>query len=174
MADRATAQVMENGPMRAVHIASFDGQAGLRAVEMTRPAPKADEVLVRVRHCGVNPVDRSQSTGRWTWLALPHVPGSEISGVVEEAGALVSHVQPGTPAAVACHVFCGRCHYCLRGREEACNADPRSANAPMVVGLPSEGGDVEYVIAPGLEQAADAMRALEDPQRFGKIVLDVG
>lgn len=135
--------------MRAVQIASFDGPDGLRVVERPRPTPKADEVLVQVRHCGVNPVDRSQTTGRWQWLGLPHVPGSEISGVVAETGALVSHVQPGAPVAVAFRVFCGRCHYCLRGREEACNADPRSSNAPIMVGLPSEGGYAEYVIAPG-------------------------
>ena len=135
--------------MRAMQIATFDGPDGLRATEVARPTPKPDEVLVRVYHCGVNPVDRSQTLGRWPWLALPHVPGSEISGVVEEVGALVSHVRPGTPVAVAFRVFCGRCHYCLRGREEACTADPRSANAPIMVGLPSEGGYAEFVIAPG-------------------------
>jgi NADPH:quinone reductase-like Zn-dependent oxidoreductase len=135
--------------MRAVQVTSFAGPDGLRAAEVGRPSPRADEVLVRVYHCGVNPVDRSQATGRWPWLGLPHVPGSEISGVVEEAGALVSHVQPGTPVAVAFRIFCGRCHYCLQGREEACTADPRSANAPIMVGLPGDGGYAQYVVVPG-------------------------
>ena len=134
--------------MRAVQIISFDGPDGLRAVDAPRPTPRADQVLVRVVHCGVNPVDRSQASGRWPWLTLPHIPGSEISGIVEEAGALAGHFQPGQRVVIAFRVFCGRCHYCLRGREEACNADPRSANAPIMVGLPSEGGYAEYVLAP--------------------------
>jgi NADPH:quinone reductase-like Zn-dependent oxidoreductase len=134
--------------MRAVQIVSFDGPDGLRPVDVPRPTPRADQVLVRVLHCGVNPVDRSQATGRWPWLTLPHIPGSEISGVVEEAGAQADHVQRGQRVVIAFRVFCGLCHYCLLGREEACNADPRSANAPIMVGLPSEGGYAEYVLAP--------------------------
>jgi NADPH:quinone reductase-like Zn-dependent oxidoreductase len=134
--------------MRAVQITTFDGPDGLRVVDGPRPAPKADEVLVRVRRCGVNPVDRSQATGRWDWLTLPHIAGSEISGIVEEVGALAGPLQRGQSVAVAFRIFCGRCHYCLQGREEACNADPRSANAPIMVGLPSEGGFAEYVVVP--------------------------
>lgn len=135
--------------MRAVQITTFSGPDGLQLGEVPRPTPRADQVLVRVMRCGVNPVDRSQATGRWSWLALPHTPGSEISGVVEEVGDLVGHVQRGERVAVALRVFCGRCHYCLHGHEEACNADPRSANAPIMVGLPSEGGYADYVVVPG-------------------------
>ena len=134
--------------MRAVQIATFDGPDGLRVVDVPRPAPAPDEVLVRVRRCGMNPVDRSQATGRWNWLALPHIAGSEISGVVEEVGALAGPLRRDQRVSVAFRVFCGRCHYCLLGREEACNADPHSANAPIMVGLPSEGGFAESVVVP--------------------------
>lgn len=135
--------------MRAVQITAFSGPEGLRSGDVPRPTPRADEVLVRVARCGVNPVDRSQATGRWPWLTLPHIPGSEISGVVEEVGALAGPVQPGQRVAVVLRIFCGRCHYCLHGHEEACNADPRSANAPIMVGLPSEGGYADYLVVPG-------------------------
>ena len=134
--------------MRAIQITSFDGPAGLRSAEVARPRPGADQVLVRVHRCGVNPVDRSQAVGRWDWLTLPHTPGSEISGVVEEVGELAGPLTPGQRVVVALRVFCGRCHYCLAGREEACNADPRSATAPIMVGLPGEGGYADYVLAP--------------------------
>ena len=134
--------------MRAVQINSFDGPDGLRVADVPRPTIQADEVLVRVVRCGVNPVDRSQTTGRWDWLTLPHTPGSEISGVVEEVGALAGPLQRAQRVVVAFRVFCGRCHYCLQGREEACNADPHSANSPIMIGLPGEGGYAEYVAAP--------------------------
>lgn len=135
--------------MRAVQITSFDGPDGLKRQEVARPRPRPDQVLVRVHRCGVNPVDRSQATGRWSWLELPHTPGSEISGVVEEVGEVAGPFRAGQRVAVALRVFCGHCHYCLQGREEACNADPRSATAPIMVGLPSEGGYADYVLAPG-------------------------
>jgi NADPH:quinone reductase-like Zn-dependent oxidoreductase len=134
--------------MRAVQIVAFGGPEQLRLVDVPRPQPRGDEVLVRVARCGVNPVDRSQLTGRWSWLQLPHTPGSEISGTVEATGELAGPLRPGQRVAVALRVFCGRCHYCLQGREEACNADPHSATAPIMVGLPSEGGYADFVIAP--------------------------
>ncbi|MCL4544814.1 MAG: zinc-binding dehydrogenase [Chloroflexi bacterium] len=134
--------------MRAIQIVAFKGPEGLRLGEVARPKPRAGEVLVRVVYCGVNPVDRSQATGRWQWVTLPHTPGSEIAGIVEEVGEGVAGVGPGDRVAVAFRVFCGRCDPCLQGRDEACVADPRSAEAPIMVGLPSEGGFADYVIAP--------------------------
>jgi NADPH:quinone reductase-like Zn-dependent oxidoreductase len=54
----------------------------------------------------------------------------------------------GASVAVAFRVFCGRCVYCLRGREEACLADPRGATAPVAMGVTRAGGYAEYVLAP--------------------------
>ena len=60
--------------MRAVQITAFGGPEGLELVDVPRPEPGPNEVLIRVVRTGVNPVDRSQLTGRWTWLQLPHIP----------------------------------------------------------------------------------------------------
>ena len=54
--------------MKAIQITAFGGPEGLRLVDVPRPEPGPGEVLVRVVRCGVNPVDRSQLTGRWTCL----------------------------------------------------------------------------------------------------------
>ena len=156
--------------MRAVQITAFGGPEQLRVVDVPRPEPGPDQALIRVAYCGVNPVDRSQLTGRWSWLPIPHTPGSEISGTVEAVGELAGGLRPGQKVAIAFRVFCGRCHYCLQGREEACNADPHSANAPIMVGLPSEGGYAEYVLVParnvlplpdGVDLAAACAAALD-------------
>lgn len=135
--------------MRAVRFAEFGGPEKLQVVEVAKPEPGPDEVLVRVAYCGVNPVDRSVVTGRWDWMPKPHTPGSEVSGIVESAGSLVTHVKPGDRVALALRLFCGTCHYCQLGREEACNYDPRSATAPYAYGIMTDGGYADYILAPG-------------------------
>jgi NADPH:quinone reductase-like Zn-dependent oxidoreductase len=88
--------------------------------------------------------------GRFPWRTLPHTPGAEIVGVVEAAGPGAASVAPpvGTPIALAFRLFCGQCHYCLLGREEACIADPRGAIAPVAFGVTAPGGWAEYVLTP--------------------------
>lgn len=135
--------------MRAMRFSEFGGPEKLEAEDVPKPEPGPDEVLVRVAFCGVNPVDRSVISGRWDWMPRPHTPGSEVSGTVEAAGPLVAHVKPGDAVALALRLFCGVCHYCKLGREEACNADPRSATAPYAYGIMTEGGYADYIVAPG-------------------------
>lgn len=134
--------------MRAVQITAFGGPEGLQLVEVPRPEPGANEVLVRVVRSGVNPVDRSQLTGRWQWLRLPHIPGSEIAGTVEAVGPGVSDITPGQRVGVALRLFCGRCPYCLRGEEQQCMADPRTSVSPAIPGAFTEGGYAEYTVVP--------------------------
>jgi NADPH:quinone reductase-like Zn-dependent oxidoreductase len=136
--------------MKAWQFVAFGGPESLALREVERPAPGPGEVLVRVTHCGVNPIDRSVGAGRFPWRTLPHTPGAEIVGVVEAAGPGPAAVTPpvGTPIALAFRLFCGQCYYCLLGREEACIADPRGANAPVAFGVTEPGGWAEYVVAP--------------------------
>jgi NADPH:quinone reductase-like Zn-dependent oxidoreductase len=157
--------------MKAWQIAAFGGPEQLTLCDLPRPEPRAGEALVRVTHCGVNPIDRSVIGGRFTWLPLPHTPGVEIVGVVEALGPHTDGAPPpGTPVALAFRLFCGRCRYCLVGREEACLADPRARNAPVAVGVTTPGGFAEYVLAPAQNwlpvpaglAAADACTAVVD------------
>ncbi|MGH2369228.1 MAG: alcohol dehydrogenase catalytic domain-containing protein, partial [Chloroflexota bacterium] len=134
--------------MRAVQITAFGGPENLSVVDLPRPEPGPNEVLIKVVHSGVNPVDRSQLTGRWQWLRLPHIPGSEIAGTVEALGSGVTGVAVGQRVGVALRLFCGRCHYCLRGLEQLCTSDPRSATAPAIPGAFTEGGYAEYTVVP--------------------------
>ena len=136
--------------MQAWQATAFGGPAQLEPREVPRPTPGPGEALVRVTHCGVNPIDRSVIGGRFPWVALPHTPGVEVAGVVEAVGPLPSGEAPvpGTPVAVAFRLFCGRCANCLVGREEACLADPRGLTAPVAVGVTMSGGFAEYVVVP--------------------------
>jgi NADPH:quinone reductase-like Zn-dependent oxidoreductase len=136
--------------MQAWQFVAFGGPEALELREVERPAPGPGEALVRVTHCGVNPIDRSVGAGRFPWRSLPHTPGAEIVGVVEALGLGITAAAPpvGAPIALAFRIFCGQCHYCLLGREEACTADPHGASAPVAFGVTAPGGWAEYVVAP--------------------------
>ncbi len=138
--------------MKAWQFSAFGGPDQLQLREVDQPTLAVGEALVRVTHCGVNPIDASVVGGRFPWLPLPHTPGTEIVGIVEaiseSAGPQPDAPPVGTPVALAFRLFCGRCYYCLRGHEEACIADPRGANAPVAFGVTAPGGYAEYVRAP--------------------------
>jgi len=71
--------------MKAIRIHAHGGPEVLQLDEVPVPAPKAGEVLVRVKAAGVNFIDIYQRKGIYP-LALPFTPGSEGAGVVEQAG----------------------------------------------------------------------------------------
>jgi len=84
--------------MRAVQIAQFGGPDVLRVERVARPVPSAGELLVRVHAASVNPVDalaRAGHAGDITATRVPYVPGFDVSGVVEEAGAGVKAFRRG-------------------------------------------------------------------------------
>jgi len=60
----------------------------LTYTDVERPAPKADEVLVKVHAAAVNPVDWKirGGLGEMFGLQLPIIPGCEIAGTIEKVG----------------------------------------------------------------------------------------
>ena len=61
-------------------------------------APRADEIVVRVRAVAVNPMDRLQQTMGdifTPWTAYPFVVGSDVAGEVVEVGGAVSRFRIG-------------------------------------------------------------------------------
>jgi NADPH2:quinone reductase len=82
--------------MRKVETTSVDSIAGYRLVEGLPPTARANEVLVRVRACGVGYVDALVALGRYQVKPpLPHTPGSEVGGIVEAVGEGVADLRPG-------------------------------------------------------------------------------
>src|SRR5881394_2808995 len=75
--------------MKAIRIHQYGGLEVLAQVEMQRPAPGANEVLIKVHAASVNPVDWKMRAGYmmdFLPLALPATLGSDVSGTVEEVG----------------------------------------------------------------------------------------
>src|SRR5260221_13734383 len=84
--------------MKAIRIHQYGGPEVLAQVEMHRPAPGANEVLIKVQAASVNPVDWKMRAGYmkdFLPLALPATLGSDVSGTVEEVGPGVARFKRG-------------------------------------------------------------------------------
>ena len=53
-------------------------------------------------------------------IILPHISGSDASGVVVETGSEVHNVKVGDEVVVHCGIACRQCDYCTRGEEFFC------------------------------------------------------
>ena len=81
--------------MRAVSQQSLGGPDVLAVVDLPRPEPRTNEVLVRVAAASVNPTDwKHRATGGFLG-SPPFVLGWDLSGVVEEVGTGVARFAPG-------------------------------------------------------------------------------
>lgn len=95
-------------------------QSPLAWSDLPDPEPRADEILVRVHVCGVCHTDLHTVEGEIRG-ALPIVPGHQVVGVVEKAGAAVTALRPGDRVGVPwLHSTCGECEFCRSDRENLC------------------------------------------------------
>jgi len=129
----------------------------LDSVDLPTPHVGVNEVLVRVRACGVCRTDLHIVDGELPSTAFPIVPGHEIVGVVEAIGRAVDAVRVGDRVGIPwLGSTCGQCGFCRSGRENLCGdakftgyhihggyAEYTVARAPFVVRIPSVYDDVE-------------------------------
>jgi NDMA-dependent alcohol dehydrogenase len=83
-------------------------------------APRAGEVLVRLRASGLCHTDEHLVTGD-LGANFPIIGGHEGAGIVEAVGPNVTVVQPGDHVAFSFVPSCGRCDSCIRGRSNLCD-----------------------------------------------------
>ena len=83
--------------MKAVKINEYGDESVLDYTDVERPAPQADEVLVKVHVAAVNPVDWKirDGLGEMFGLQPPIILGCEIAGTVEAIGGDVKDFQQG-------------------------------------------------------------------------------
>src|SRR6202023_2529171 len=84
--------------MKAVVIHQYGGPEALKYEDAPRPAPKDNQVLVKVIAAAVNPVDAMIRSGKYANVfgtTLPLIPGYDIAGMVEKSGAKVTRFKPG-------------------------------------------------------------------------------
>ena len=74
--------------MKAIQIQSHGGPEVLKLTDLPDPKPTAEQVLVRVKASGVNPLDGIVRMGYFPIAAKPPlILGEEAAGVVERDGA---------------------------------------------------------------------------------------
>jgi D-arabinose 1-dehydrogenase-like Zn-dependent alcohol dehydrogenase len=120
-------------------------------VEREVPEPGAGEVRIKVEACGICHSDAVTKDGSLPGIQYPRVPGHEVAGVVDAAGAGVSEWKVGQRAGVGWHGgHDGTCRECRRG-------DFRNCQNLKIPGISYDGGYQEYMVAP-----AEALVAIPD------------
>lgn len=80
--------------MRALVFSRFGGPEVLSIMELAKPAPTEDEVVVRVAAATVNPTDLLMRSGQQAAMMLgltpPYIAGMEFSGTVDAVGSGVA------------------------------------------------------------------------------------
>ncbi|MBA3320411.1 MAG: NADPH:quinone reductase [Pyrinomonadaceae bacterium] len=88
--------------MKAIRVHEFGGSEVLRLEEVAAPRAGPGQVVVRLRACGVNPVDTYIRAGfHATKPPLPYTPGMDGAGVVEGVGEEVNTLKVGERVYVA-------------------------------------------------------------------------
>ncbi len=105
--------------MRALRFDSFGG----RPFVSDEADPVADDhgAVIRVEATGLCRSDWHGWMGHDPDIALPHVPGHELAGVVDSVGAAVTRFRPGDRVTVPFVLACGRCAMCLAGEQQVCD-----------------------------------------------------
>ena len=93
----------------------------LELTDLPRPEPGPNDVLVRVRACGICGSDVHGLDGSTGRRIPPLVMGHEAAGVIAEAGRNVKDWKPGDRVTFDSTVSCGHCHFCRRGEINLCD-----------------------------------------------------
>jgi NADPH:quinone reductase-like Zn-dependent oxidoreductase len=107
--------------MKAVYITQHGGPEKLCYGELPDPVLEGNEVLVRVRACGVNYIDLWVRRGLpFLRILYPFVLGQEVVGEVAGRGPAAAPMPLGARVALHPGVSCGHCERCLTGRDHHC------------------------------------------------------
>ena len=101
-----------------MRVAMYYKNRDVRLEEMPVPVIGKGEILLRVDASGICGSDVME------WYRIhkaPLVLGHEVAGVVAEVGEEVTGCKAGDRVAVAHHVPCNTCHYCMRGHHTVCD-----------------------------------------------------
>jgi len=111
----------------------------LKRVPVPRPLP--DQILVKIRACGICRTDLHILDGDLKHPRLPLIPGHEIIGTVVKAGTRVTRLRPGDTVGIPwlAHT-CGHCRFCRQGHENLCDS-------PLFTGYTLDGGFAQYAVA---------------------------
>ena len=107
--------------MKAILFHQHGGPEVLAYSDFPTPQPKPGEALVRLRAAALNRVDVFVRNG-WPGLKLelPHIPGADGAGEIEEVGEGVSDFKRGDRVVINANLGCGDCEACQAGKDNLC------------------------------------------------------
>jgi L-iditol 2-dehydrogenase len=129
--------------MRALLLSEYKK---LSVVDMPVPEFADDEVLVRVKACGVCGSDIHGYDGSTGRRIPPLVMGHEAAGVIDRVGTTVDGFAPGDRVTFDSMVSCGACDFCRRGEINLC--DNRMVLGVSCGDYRRHGAFAEYVSVP--------------------------
>jgi uncharacterized zinc-type alcohol dehydrogenase-like protein len=95
--------------------------AQLLAFKYDPGALRADEVEIKISHCGICHSDVFLIDNDWGMSKYPFIPGHEIVGTVVAVGSGVKNRTMGERVGVGWQAdSCGICEWCRRGEEQLC------------------------------------------------------
>ena len=104
--------------MRAAWFDEFGARVQIR--ECDDPRAPDDGVVLRVGASGVCRSDWHGWQGHDADIQLPHVPGHELAGTVEQVGPSVRNWKVGDRVTVPFCLGCGHCEPCRAGNQQVC------------------------------------------------------
>ena len=123
--------------------------ADYKKLELTNlpvPAPREEELLIRVHACGICGSDVHGYDGSTGRRIPPIVMGHEAAGVVEKVGTEVSGFRPGDRVTFDSTIYCGDCFFCQRGAVNLCDRrEVLGVSTPLFRRM---GAFAEYVTVP--------------------------
>jgi len=128
--------------MKALQLVAHGKPGTFEVREVPDLQPGPDEVVVKVRACGLNHLDLWMEAGELPVpIKLPLTPGCEISGEVLRLGEGGAQFKHGDRVAIQSNLFCGACEYCRSRDESMCINN-------VMLGVQRNGGLAEQVVVP--------------------------
>ncbi len=128
--------------MEKMKAAFFYGKEDIQVHEVNIPKIKEDEILIKIRVCGICGSDvRSYYKGVEGRYKIPVILGHEVSGEVFKTGGEIDGFAIGDRVVVAPIYGCGKCSFCVSGQENLCKD-------VMVFGCNLDGAFAEYMKIP--------------------------
>ena len=114
--------------------------------DVPTPELAADEVLIRVKSCGICGSDVHGYDGSTGRRRPPVIMGHEASGIIESAGRNVTGWKPGDRVTFDSTIYCNECESCRKGFINLC--DNRKVIGVSCEDYRRDGAFAEYISIP--------------------------
>lgn len=136
--------VMHPPPLLMRAIAKLRPGPGLDLIDVPRPVPGINDVLIKVKRTSICGTDiHIFNWDAWAEKTLrpPLIIGHEFVGEIVEVGSNVQGFAPGDLVDGEGHIVCGQCRNCLAGRRHLCKST-------RGVGVNRDGAFAEFLCIP--------------------------